>query len=506
MNRKILNSKQIINKIKFFRKNKKKIILCHGVFDLLHLGHIHHFQKAKKLGNILIVSTTSDKHVNKGFGKPYFNLNERQEALSAIKVIDYVISSDHEDARGVIKLVRPNVYCKGTEYKKNSKDITGNIELEDREVRKYGGKISYISGKIFSSSKIVNKHTDVFDEKIKKFIQNIKRKYNFKNIQNIINSFDKFNVLVLGETIIDTYSNCEVMGKSGKEPHLVLREKNEESFIGGAASVANNISNFSKKTTFLSASGLEIINKKFIEKNLNKNIKRKIFSNKKIQTIIKKRYIDHDNTIKVLGVYKLNDKEDIYQNSQSLILKYLKKNLRKYNLVVICDYGHNLINEKIIKYVCKNKKNTTINSQINSSNINSFSLEKYKKANYLIINEREFRFEMRDQNKNLEDLIKLFCKNYKIKNLVITRGKYGSTYYDGKSFVNCPAFSNKVIDKVGAGDSFLSLFALASQQKNNVLLSLLFGSIAGAYNIENIANSKKFGKNYLLKYIDHLLK
>ena len=90
--------------------------------------------------------------------------------------------------------------------------------------------------------------------------------------------------------------------------------------------------------------------------------------------------------------------------------------------------------------------------------------------------------------------------------MVITRGKSGSLFFDGKNYINCPAFANKVIDKVGAGDSFLSLFSLGINVKNNNILSMLLGSIAGAYNIENIANSKKLNKQYLLKYLDHLLK
>ena len=78
--------------------------------------------------------------------------------------------------------------------------------------------------------------------------------------------------------------------------------------------------------------------------------------------------------------------------------------------------------------------------------------------------------------------------------MVITRGKSGSLFFDGKNYINCPAFANKVIDKVGAGDSFLSLFSLGIPGKNNTILSMLLGSIAGAYNVENIANSK-YGKS-----------
>ena len=62
-------------KIKDLKKNKKKIVLCHGVFDLLHPGHFKHFKTAKNYGDILIVSVTADNFVNKGPDRPAFNEN-----------------------------------------------------------------------------------------------------------------------------------------------------------------------------------------------------------------------------------------------------------------------------------------------------------------------------------------------------------------------------------------------------------------------------------------------
>ena len=76
----LINKEEIEKKIVFLRKKQKKIVLCHGVFDLLHIGHIKHFKEAKTLGDIVIVSITSDKFVNKGPNRPIFNQNLRAEA------------------------------------------------------------------------------------------------------------------------------------------------------------------------------------------------------------------------------------------------------------------------------------------------------------------------------------------------------------------------------------------------------------------------------------------
>ena len=109
------------------KKNGKKIVMCHGVFDLLHIGHIKHFEKAKSLGEILIVSITADKFVNKGPGRPSFNEIDRLESLSAIKNIDYVVINNDYTATKLIQQIKPDIYCKGPDYKNKSNDLTGEI-------------------------------------------------------------------------------------------------------------------------------------------------------------------------------------------------------------------------------------------------------------------------------------------------------------------------------------------------------------------------------------------
>ena len=79
---KILEKNNSIKILENLRKAKKKIILCHGVFDLVHYGHILHFKSAKQLGDVLIVSITKDKYIKKGIGRPLFNEIQRLKYLS----------------------------------------------------------------------------------------------------------------------------------------------------------------------------------------------------------------------------------------------------------------------------------------------------------------------------------------------------------------------------------------------------------------------------------------
>ena len=123
--------KEIFEKLKI---EKKRVVLCHGVFDVLHLGHIKHFEHAKKIGDILVVSVTSDRYVNKGIGRPHFSLEHRMLAISSLSVVDFVVPSDYPTAIKNIELIKPNFYVKGPDYK-NSKDITDNLKKERKTIQ-----------------------------------------------------------------------------------------------------------------------------------------------------------------------------------------------------------------------------------------------------------------------------------------------------------------------------------------------------------------------------------
>ena len=131
------------------KEQKKKIILCHGVFDLVHPGHVIHFEEAKAMGDVLVVSVTAAEYVRKGPGRPYFDDDMRLKFLSAINCIDYVMLSEGYTVDDIIETVEPDLYVKGEEYAKAEDDITGKIEEEIKLVRSHGGDIAYTTGRVF---------------------------------------------------------------------------------------------------------------------------------------------------------------------------------------------------------------------------------------------------------------------------------------------------------------------------------------------------------------------
>jgi bifunctional ADP-heptose synthase (sugar kinase/adenylyltransferase) len=144
---------------------------------------------------------------------------------------------------------------------------------------------------------------------------------------------------------------------------------------------------------------------------------------------------------------------------------------------------------------------------VNASNIGYHTLSKYRNVEALIINESELRHEMRNKNEEVKILAKILIKKINIKNLVVTRGTKGAFLLNNrKDFIDCPAFAEKVVDKVGAGDTMLAVISLCLKAKVPNDLSLLLGSLAGAISVSDFANSKILDKNYFLRIVETYLK
>lgn len=508
MKKLILNTSELKKKVTFLKKkNNNKIVLCHGVFDVVHIGHIKHFEKAKKFGDILIVSITADKHVKKGPGKPLFSEKIRAEYLSSLKLIDFIYINHEETAINVLNIVKPNYYIKGQDYKIRKSDITNNILLEEKTVKKNKGKIIFTDEVQFSSSKIINSNSDIYTDEQQNYFNKTKNFFNVESLKVILKKIEKLNVLVIGETIIDQYNFCEALGKSGKDPFLTFKPKISNDYLGGAAAIANNVAVFCKKVNFISMVGEKKEYQNFINRKLKKNINHFFLNKKNSPTILKKRYLDLVNHNKVFGLYSLN--ESMIINSEVAKLNQeIKKKIKKADIVIVSDYGHGFISESTTKLITKYNSKLFLNTQINSANIGYHSLNKFKKINFLIINETELRHELRSKHATIESLSIILTKNFEIKHLVITRGKNGLVYYDFKNhkFYYCPSFSNNVTDKVGTGDNMLAAMALFFRLDAPTYVSLLFGSAAAYSAIQSYANSEVLDKNKLIKFLEYSLK
>ena len=501
-----LDNKKFLKKIKNLKNKKKKVVLCHGVFDLLHLGHIKHFKSAKKFGDYLVVSITANKFVNKGPGRPVFNQQERLDFLKELKIIDDAVMSNSSSAEDVISAIKPDFYVKGPDYKNNSKDKTKKIFIEKKIVEKYGGQIKYTSDAVFSSSNLINTNNLFFNEEQKKFIHKLKKKFSYNKVYNELQKFKSLKVIIVGELIVDNYCFGEIIGKSGKEPHLVLSQKKSEYYLGGTGAIVRHISSFVKNINLVSPFGGEKFFRNLIKKKIDKNVRLNLIKpNKNYKTILKTRFVDQISNYKLFGSYILPEKN--ISNFEKEVSDIFIKKKNNFDMVLICDYGHNFLSDEIVKKIKKNAKFISVNAQINAANIGYHTVDKYNGVDSIVINENELRQELRDKSSDIKILARKLISKKKIKNLIVTQGKNGVIMMNNKfKLTYCPAFAKNSIDKVGAGDAMLSVTSLCLKMNIDPELTLFLGSLAAANTVETIGNKTPISFEKIDRAIEYMLK
>src|SRR3954449_192360 len=130
----------------------RKVALCHGVFDLVHLGHIRHIQAARNEGDVVMVTITADRYVNKGPGRPIFPENMRAEMLASLATVDWVGINHTSSAEPILDTVRPDIYVKGSDYENPEDDVTGKIRSERDDFQSRGGGILLTPERAITSS------------------------------------------------------------------------------------------------------------------------------------------------------------------------------------------------------------------------------------------------------------------------------------------------------------------------------------------------------------------
>lgn len=488
------------------RKKGLKVVHCHGVFDLIHPGHIRHFKAAKTLGDILIVSITPDKYVNKGPGRPAFSEELRIESLEALECIDCVVLNSEPDSVNLISKIKPDFYVKGDEYKEYEKDVTGKIEQEVNAVERYGGQVHYTSDIVYSSSSLINTFFPRLSSKARKFIQKLKQSYTSDDIIEVIHNFRHLNVLVIGDAIIDEYQYVTPLGQSGKGVHMTSRLGEREVFLGGAFAIANHIAAFTDNVTLLTTSNQN--DSKYLFNKLNKKINRHFIDLDEIPTLIKKRYIFRDGS-QLTKLFETYSQQDCKLNDVQTknICDYLKSSSKEFDLVLVADFGHGLTNETIQKAVSQVDAYLAVNAQINSGNRGYNVVTKYDRADFISVNEPELRLTAHDRVSNVEELMeKIGCEMH-VRHFSVTCGVEGVISYEqGSGFCRLPAFASQTLDRVGAGDSYLSLASLALASGSNVELASFIGSIAAAMDVQFVGNKETIQKAPLCKYITALMK
>lgn len=490
------------------KEEKKKIALCHGVFDLVHPGHIIHLQQAKEMADVLVVSITASKFVRKGPGRPYFDDEMRQQFLAAVGCIDYVMLSEGYAVDDIVECVKPDFYVKGEEYSNEKEDVTGKITAERELVEKYGGVIRYTSGQVFSSTKLINTAMTGLPDNVLKYMEDFIERYTMADIKKYSEKAKSLRVLILGDIIVDKYTYCSIQGLMSKDTGYSARINHSEEYLGGSVAVARHLRSFTENVTLMSIIGNEERIRLRMFDELADRIQLKLTYSADFPTIIKHRYLEKDakreeyhkifavNNIPVPALYDREVKEEFKHK--------LEKEVAEYDVIFLCDFGHGLVDDEIKDIVQKKAKYLVLNCQTNSSNYGMNIITKYERADVFSLDQRELRLaiptEALDEAGALRKLRERLHGNG-----WLTRGSMGAYGIEQDEIYECPAFTLNVKDTVGAGDAFFSVAGLYTAAGAPIEVGTFMGNISGALAANIVGNKDAVEKVNVLKYASTLM-
>lgn len=489
------------------RSKDQRVVLCHGVFDLVHMGHVRHFQAARQEGDLLIVTLTTEQHVNKGPGRPIFNDALRAEMLSALEQVDYVAVSPHPSAETVIETIRPSVYVKGSDYVNPEDDVTGKIKDEREAVEKHGGRVVFTRDITFSSSSLINEYMHIFDPELRHYLAEARERGVEKQLNDAIEKAAGLKVLVIGDAIIDEYQYVQTMGKSAKENMIATRFDSRELFAGGVFAAANHIASICSDVEILTVLGADDSYEDFINEHLASNVTMTPFFREDAPTTRKCRFVSLGYLRKLFEVYHFED-TPIPADVREQLINAIKVKAENYDLIVVTDFGHGMMDQESIDALVATGKFLCVNTQTNSANHGYNLVTKYSRADFICIDAPEAQLAARDRFSSIESILSnKLTKMVDCDKFIVTHGQDGCVVYDGSDDVmRIPAFTKTVVDTVGAGDAFFAIAAPIAAIGASMEVVAFAGNAAGGIKVGIVGHRKYVEKVPLIKYVTTLLK
>jgi rfaE bifunctional protein kinase chain/domain len=501
---KVVSIENLSQKIEGYHAAGKKIVQCHGDFDLLHVGHIRHLQQAKSRGDVLVVTITPDRYVNKGPHRPVFSESMRAEAVAALDFVDLVAINRWPSAVEAIQVIKPDIFAKGTNSRNPQYSYLDRLAAEEAAVKAVGGEAFYTEDISFSSSGLINRYLPVFPREVSDYLLNFRAAHSLDEVIRFLQDIRRLKVLTIGETIIDEYQYCHTLGKSDKEPILAAQYVSSEVFAGGILAVANNTAAFCDQVGVLTLLGEYDSYEQFIYEKIDPKVRMMFHFMKDAPTIVKRRFVELYPFQKLFEVYIMDDQ--ISPDCIRALYSHLSEILPDYDLVIVTDYGHGMLSAEIIDLLSSQSKFLAINTQTNAANRGFNTVSKYSRANYICISEAELRLEVRNRRRDLKEIIQEVAENMHCQRMLITRGLHGNLVFDKESgFFECPALTNQIRDRVGAGDTVLAVTSPCVALGVPMDVVGFIGNAVGAQAVTTVGHREYVGLDSLTRYIQSLL-
>jgi len=482
----------------------KTVVHCHGCFDIVHPGHIQHLQFARTLGDILIVSVSSDSHVNKGPDRPLIPDDLRAASLSALECVDLVYINPHPTAVELLDQLRPDVYVKGREYE----GIQDARFLAERDlVVRNGGRVVFSSGEIvYSSTALIGAlgRTDRFnDEKVVR----LRDRYdlNTLHLQNLMQRARDLKVVVVGDYLLDRYHLCDATGVAGEGPMLSLRSLNTRDYDGGAGVIALHLAGLGAQPTLITALADDDLSKQAVMRLKGAGVNLQSYRGRR-ELAVKHRYL-----VDQTKLFKVDEGAPAPADTQleGLLAARILEAAEGAAAVIFADFGYGVITPGLLDRILPTLRKTVpiLTADVSGRQSN---LLRFRDVDLLCPTEREVREAQHDFTNGMGAIVWNLLNATSARQAIITLGKQGLVTFernqgsmaDRLQSEYLPALASHAVDPLGCGDVLLATASLILAAGGSLAAAAFVGSIAAAIEVQELGNEPITAER-IIAYLHH---
>ena len=460
------------------RPRAKSVIMCHGVFDIVHPGHLRHLMYAKQKADILVASVTADAHITKADHRPYIPQELRAQNLAALEMVDYVIIDPNPTPIEHIKTLQPDYFAKGYEY------FAGGVPPKTQEemstLDAYGGEIVFTPGDVvYSSSKLIELEAPkIAVDKLVSVMES--EGIGFGDLHKALKTLETVRVHVVGDTIVDGYSDCTLLGAAAKIPAFSVKLEHTERYTGGAGIVARHLRSAGAQVAFSTVLGDDELKDFALQELTAGGVHCRPVIDRTRPTTYKERFTTGGQ--RLLQVDRVDNRP-----MSDRVLRSLCESLRTVptDVVIMSDFRHGIFNRDSIGRLVSEIPAGVLrvaDSQVSNrwGNILDFT-----GFDLLTPNEREARFALGDQDTIVRPLALRLFREAQCRHLILKLGERGTLTYrhpgpEPRDFFALDSFVDQLVDPIGAGDALLAYATLALVGTGNIVIASILGSIAAA--------------------------
>jgi rfaE bifunctional protein kinase chain/domain/rfaE bifunctional protein nucleotidyltransferase chain/domain len=477
------------------RRSGRTLVHCHGCFDIVHPGHIHHLQFARSVGDLLVVSVSADTHVNKGVNRPLIPDDLRAASVAALECVDAVYVNPDPTAAELLERLRPDVYVKGREYERSADP---RFHAERDTVVRHGGRVVFSGADVvYSSTALIGtlggESADPFrQEKLARYRE--RHGLSGANLQRLVREFRDRRVLVVGDFVLDRYHFCDATGVAGEGPMLALRSLREADYDGGAGVVAMHLAGLGARPVLFSSVADDELSRRAEMRLEAAGVDLRCARDRRELVIENRFVVDQNKLFKVDqgGATPPDSRQD--ERLARQVLDAASDGAAA--AVVFADFGYGLITAGLLDRILPElrKRVPVLAADVRGRPGN---LLRFKGVDLLCPSEREARAAQHNVDGGLGAVAWNLLNATGARQAIVTLGKQGLVTFDrgdrpadGERLRSeyIPALAANPIDPLGCGDALLATATLALAAGGSLQAAAFLGSIAAAAEARQLGN------------------